>query len=339
MEPRVSPPRVSVVIPTYNRAHTVGEAVASVLAQHLGDLELIVVDDGSTDATGDVLARVHDPRLRYLAGRHAGVAAARNLGVAHACADLIAFLDSDDLWHPDKLAREVAFLDRHPEAAAVFSDLEKLDGGRAYPSFMRETSVLGARLRGGACPDGLVFSIREMRLILLEEVPVKPSALTLRRSVFERAGGFDERWSSSEDWEFLLRLARDHRLGYLDRPLAVLRVGADSLHRLDQARGDRAMIGLLLRERASLRGDREARAAVARGLVSRVKHFGWHLVDHGRRPEAAAVFLRGFLATGAPGLLGRAAAALVPRLMPAEPPDVRSAARARGVQPAPPATV
>jgi glycosyltransferase involved in cell wall biosynthesis len=306
-------PRVSVVIPTYNRAHTVGDAVASVLAQRLDDLELIVVDDGSTDGTADVLSRVRDPRLRFVAGRHAGVAAARNLGVKHARADLVSFLDSDDVWRADKLAHEVGFLDGHPAAAAVFSDLEKRDGGHTYPSFMRETAVFADYLRERSYPDGMLFSTREMRLVLLQEVPIKPSALTLRRAAFERAGAFDETWSSSEDWEFLLRFARDHRFGYIDRPLAVLRVGDDSLHRLDQARGERAMIQLLLRERALLRGVGEARAAVQRGLVRRVKHFGWHHVNAGRRRAAAAVFLRGFMVTRQPGLLGRAVAALLPR--------------------------
>jgi glycosyltransferase involved in cell wall biosynthesis len=331
-------PRVSVVIPTYNRAHTVGDAVASVLAQRFEGLEVIVVDDGSTDGTRERLAEVRDGRLRYVMGRHAGVAAARNLGVKHARGELIAFLDSDDLWRPDKLASEVAFLERHPEADAVFTDLEKLDGGRSYPSFMRETAVFAEHLRRRGHPESLLLSTREMRLILLEEVPVKPSALTVRRRAFEQAGAFDETWSSSEDWEFLLRFARAHRLGYIDRPLAVLRVGADSLHRVDQARGERAMIRRLLRERATLRGDAEALAAVRRGLVSRVKHFGWHYVDSGRRGAAAVVFLRGFMATLEPGLLGRAGAALLPWAMPTEPRGIRSAVRARGARPAPRST-
>jgi glycosyltransferase involved in cell wall biosynthesis len=328
-------PRVSVVIPTYNRAHTVGDAISSVLAQRFDDLELVVVDDGSTDGTEALLARVRDRRFRYVAGRHAGVAAARNVGVKHARGDLIAFLDSDDLWRPDKLEHEVAFLGRHPEAAAVFSDLEKLDGGRSYASFMRETAVFSDYLRTGSYPDGILLSARELRLILLEEVPIKPSALTLRRTAFERAGAFDETWSSSEDWEFLLRFSRDHRVGYIDRPLALLRVGDDSLHRLDQVRGERAMIRLLVRERALLRGDEEALAACERGLVSRVKHFGWHHVDGGRRRAAAAVFLRGFMLTRQPGLLGRAIAVLMPFIMPAQGPGLRSAARVRGVRPAP----
>src|SRR5262249_59341920 len=104
----------------------------------------------------------------------------------------------------------------------------------------------------------------------------KAWGLTRGRDAFDKTGRFDETWSSSEDWEFLLRFARAHRFGYIDLSLALLRVGDDSLHRTDQERGDGAMIRLLLRERRRLRGDREARAAVHRGLVTRATHFGWH---------------------------------------------------------------
>src|ERR1043166_827555 len=173
---------VSVVIPTYNRAHTVRDAVRSVLAQRYRDLELIVVDDGSTDDTAARLAAVSDPRLRVIMGRHAGVSAARNLGVSKASGNLISFLDSDDLWHPDKLTAEVAFLERHPEVHAVFTDLEKRHGEQVFPSFMRETAVFSRRLAHASYPDGVVLEAREMRLCLLEEVPIKPSALTLRRA-------------------------------------------------------------------------------------------------------------------------------------------------------------
>jgi hypothetical protein len=147
---------------------------------------------------------------------------------------------------------------------------------------------------------------------LLEEVPIKPSALTIRRAALERTGGFNEAWSSSEDWELLLRLARNHRFAYIDLPLAVLHISPDSLHVMDQTRGEAAMIRLLARERASLKGDAEALAAVHRGLVTRVKHFGWHYVHRGRRARACRVFFEGFLLTRAPGLLARAVAVWLP---------------------------
>jgi glycosyltransferase involved in cell wall biosynthesis len=302
---------VSVVIPTYNRAGTVIDAVRSVLAQHFEDFELIVVDDGSTDDTEARVAAIADDRLRYVAGRHAGVSAARNLGVRRATGSVIAFLDSDDVWRPDKLAREVDVLTKHPEVDAVFSDLEKRHGDQVVPSFMRQTEVFSRHVP--RTPGSVVtLEPRELRLCLLEEVPIKPSALTLRRAAFERVGGFDEAWSSSEDWELLLRLARAHRFAYIDEPLAVLHISPDSLHLVDQTRGETAMIRLLARERASLADDAEALAAVRRGLVTRVKHFGWYYLDRRQRARASRVFLSGFVLTRAPGLLARAVAVWLP---------------------------
>jgi glycosyltransferase involved in cell wall biosynthesis len=307
--------KVSVVIPTYNRGRSIVDAITSVLTQRHADLELIVVDDGSTDDTASRVAAIHDRRLRYVRGEHEGVSAARNLGVKRAGGALLAFLDSDDLWRPDKLASEVAVLTHHPAVDVVFSDLEKRDGDRVYASFMRETAVFSRRLRGGSHPDPLVLEAREMQLCLLEEVPVKPSALVVRREAFERVGGFDEAWTSSEDWEFLLRLARHHRFAYLDRPLAVLFISPDSLHIVDQSRGEEAMIRLLMREQQRLAADGEALAAVRRGLVTRAKHCAWHHIDHGRRARACRVYLRGFSHTGDIGLLLRAAATWIPRAL------------------------
>jgi hypothetical protein len=180
---------------------------------------------------------------------------------------------------------------------------------------MRQTAVFSRLLAERHDADELILEPRAMRLCLLEEVPIKPSALTLRRRAFDAVGGFDETWSSSEDWEFLLRLARAHRFAYLDRPLAVLFISPDSLHIVDQSRGEAAMIRLLLRERLSLSDDDEALAAVRRGLVRRCMHLAWHHVDHRRRARACRVFLQGFTLTGDLGLLVRALAVWMPRAL------------------------
>ncbi len=136
---RSTPVKVSVVIPTYNRARVVGAAIDSALAQTHDRLEIIVVDDGSTDDTAERVGRRRDPRLRYVRREHAGVSSARNTGIAAATGDLVSFLDSDDLWKPEKIETEVAALARHPEVGGVFSDLEKREGATVVPSFMRRT--------------------------------------------------------------------------------------------------------------------------------------------------------------------------------------------------------
>ena len=303
---------VTVVIPTYNRGHVVTRAAVSALAQTHRDLDIVVVDDGSSDDTVDRLKTLDDPRLHYVHRPHAGVSATRNAGVALATGELVSFLDSDDEWKPYKLQREVAFLTRHPEVDAVFTDLEKYDGNMFVPSFMRASPLFSRRLADARQRDAIVLPSREMYLYLLQEVFVKPSALTLRTEAFRCAGGFVEQWSSSEDWEFLLRFAKRSRFGYIDEPLVVLRISDDSLHRIDQPRGETAMLGLLARERAALGGDSQALAAVRRGLRERVKQFAWYYEDRGQRTTAVGIYLRGFRLMRDPELLLRAAAVWLP---------------------------
>jgi hypothetical protein len=123
-------------------------------------------------------------------------------------------------------------------------------------------------------------------------------------------GGFDEGWSSSEDWELLLRLAQVTPFGYIDRPLAVIRVSADSLHRLEQARGDLGMLELLAAHRRGST-DPDVRAAAGRGISGRARHLWWHELDAGRRSAAVAACLRWGLALPSAELLLRAAAGLL----------------------------
>jgi glycosyltransferase involved in cell wall biosynthesis len=293
MADRAHPVTASVVIPTYNRGRVVVEAIESALAQTHRDLEVIVVDDGSTDDTAERVGRMRDARVRYLRRPHSGVSAARNAGIAAATGDLVAFLDSDDLWKPDKVEAEIAALARYPSAGGVFSDLEKVDGATFVPSFMRDTRVFSRLLAERAYPEDLVLSPRELYVLLLQEVPIKTPALTVRRSAVERVGGFNEAWTSSEDWEFLLRFVRRESLVYLDRPLAVIRISADSLRHRDQEHGELTMLRLLASERRRV-ADPEARRAATIGIVERAKHLSWYYRDRGRRLAATWTYLHAF---------------------------------------------
>jgi len=237
---------------------------------------------------------LRDARVRYLRRPHVGVSAARNAGIAVATGDLVAFLDSDDLWKPDKIEAEIAALARYPSAGGVFSDLEKIDGATFVSSFMRRTRVFSRLLAEHAYPDGLLLSPRALYLCLLQEVPIKTPALTVRRAALERVGGFNEAWTSSEDWEFLLRFARRESFVYIDRPLAVIRISADSLHHRDQERGELAMLRLLASERRRRVADPEARLAATAGIVERAKHLSWYYRDRGRRMAAARTCLHAF---------------------------------------------
>jgi len=210
VDPR--PPLVSVVIPVWNRAPVLGRAVASALAQSLPDLELIVVDDGSTDDSVAVAARTGDPRVRVL--RHAarsGVSAARNRGLAAARGELVAFLDSDDEWRPPKLERQVAALGAGPDRAAV-----------VYCGFERHDDATGARLgRSGEAYAGDVY-----RHLLAGWHPGTASVFVVARAALREAQGFDERLATAEDYDLWLRLARaGHRFAVVDEALAVKHEG------------------------------------------------------------------------------------------------------------------
>jgi glycosyltransferase involved in cell wall biosynthesis len=208
---------VSVIIPTYNRVDFVFAAIDSVLAQRAADFELIVIDDGSTDDTWRELERrvgtlKLEPAKRFpmqiVRTENRGVAAARNAGVALASAQLIAFLDSDDIWGPDKLARQIEYMGAHPECVISQTDEWWLrNGSRVNP---------GLRHRKAA---GDIF-IDSLRTCL-----VTPSTVIMQTRVFRESGGFDEDFIAAEDYDLWLRILARHEIGFLAEPHATRRAG------------------------------------------------------------------------------------------------------------------
>ncbi len=202
-------PEVSVIIPTYNRCAMVAEAVASVMAQRRVAFELIIVDDGSTDGTIERLRkRFADGFIAAADASRRGPAAARNHGVAIARAEFVAFLDSDDLWMPDKLERQLAFMRQHPGCAIAQTQELWLRKGRRVNPGRRH------RKRPG---DLFVDSLRTCL--------ISPSAVMMRRDLFDAVGGFDERLAACEDYDLWLRLLIDHEIGLLDEALVIRRAG------------------------------------------------------------------------------------------------------------------
>jgi len=216
-------PFVSVIIPTFDRSPWVGEAIASVLAQTYPHLELIVVDDGSHDATPQVV-QAFGPALTYIWQAHAGVSAARNHGVRMSRGALVAFLDSDDLWLPGKLAAQVALLQQQPHAQACYTDeIWIRHGVRVNPKRMHQKH------------SGWLFELSLPRCI------ISPSSIMLQRTLWNHLGGFDERLPACEDYDLWLRLTLATPVLLLPERLIVKRGGhADQLSRcipvLDQYR-------------------------------------------------------------------------------------------------------
>lgn len=208
-------PLVSVVIPTYNRAAVLERSLRSVFGQTFEDFELIVVDDGSTDSTQEFLAQF-DGKLRHVFQENRGVAAARNTGIGLSSGELVAFLDSDDEWLPDKLARQVALF--HPKGAAFVCHTEEIwlrDGAQLMQKPIH-------RKQGGR------FFERA-----LERCLISPSSVMISRRLLDDVGWFDEELAAAEDYDLWLRITAFHEVDFIPEPLVIKHGGAaDQLSRI-----------------------------------------------------------------------------------------------------------
>ena len=201
-------------MPVYNRARFVQAAIDSVLVQTMPDLELLVVDDGSTDDSVACIAAVADPRLRLLRRPHAGISATMNAGLTAARGEYVARLDSDDLWRPELLAVLVPLLDARPDAAAV--------SARALCITADGTPTAHHLGMPPHQPDDSLSSL------LWDDFTCNIATLA-RRACLERAGGYDESLAVSEDWDLWLRVARQGPILFDDRVLAFVRWHDDNI--------------------------------------------------------------------------------------------------------------
>lgn len=208
-------PKISVVIPSYNRANYILETVTSVLRQSSRDFEIIIVDDGSTDNTREILADlVNENLVRYIFQENSGESAARNCGISKSKGEYIAFLDSDDLFLPKKLEKQATFMDENPGIGLVhcwyskFSD-ENQDLGR------RNTS----RYSGWVYPE----------MLLTWQVLLSPSCIMVRSNVLEDVGPFDVDQYWGADLDMWRRIAKKYQFGLIPEVLTMVRVHAGNL--------------------------------------------------------------------------------------------------------------
>jgi glycosyltransferase involved in cell wall biosynthesis len=202
-------PQVSVIIPTYNRGWIIKEAIDSVLAQDYTEFELIVVDDGSTDHTSDVLDSYRNV-IKVLSQKNKGVSAARNRGIAEASGKFIAFLDSDDIWLPQKLSVQIEFFNQTPDALICQTEEVWIRNGLRVNPKKRHKK-----------PSGMIFKPS------LELCLVSPSAVMIQRSLFDRVGEFDETLPACEDYDLWLRISCRFPIHLIDTPLIIKRGGHD----------------------------------------------------------------------------------------------------------------
>ena len=207
-------PLVSVIIPTHNRAWALAGAIDSVLAQNYKNFELIVIDDGSTDNTSDLIDG-YSGKLTLIRQENAGVSAARNRGIESSRGDFIAFLDSDDTWLPQKLSRQMDFMGRYPEALIC----------QTQEIWIRNNTRVNPR----SChkkPSGMIFE-SSLALCL-----VSPSAVMMKKDLFDKVGLFDEGLPACEDYDLWLRVGCRYSVYLVDEPLVIKHGGhADQLSR------------------------------------------------------------------------------------------------------------
>ena len=238
-------PRVSVIIPTYNRWPLLGDAIDSVLGQSFPSFELVVVDDGSTDETPARLAK-YGERLRVISQPNRGVSAARNRGVLAAQAPYVALLDSDDLWLPDKLRQQSEFMLADPEVGICQTNELWIRNGRRVNPKAKHSK-----------PSGDIFR-RSLELCL-----VSPSAVMIKKALLDEIGGFDESLPVCEDYDLWLRLSVDHKVPLIASALVIKRGGHDQLSRSVWGMDRYRVIALQKLLRSGITGDkRQATLAV-----------------------------------------------------------------------------
>lgn len=206
-------PKVSVIIPTYNAANYITEAIDSVLSQTFIDYEVIVVDDGSTDNTRDII-RKYNGKIKYTYQKNSGTSAARNTAIRESRGEYLAFLDADDLWLPEKLEVQVKFLDQNPDLAFVCSDSYVID---------KSQKIINIWAKG----------IRNYETFesLYEENFVLILTVLMRKSCLLNVGGFDEELIISQDYDLWLRIAKKYKFKHLNIPLAKYRLHQNNISR------------------------------------------------------------------------------------------------------------
>jgi glycosyltransferase involved in cell wall biosynthesis len=231
-------PKVSVIIPAYNRANLVGDAIRSVLNQTFTDFEIIVVDDGSTDNTREVVNSFKDPRLKYIYQEHGGASTARSHGTKVSSGEYIILLDSDDILLESMLEKSAAILDEHPEVGYSYGQSQIMKVGEEVyrirkPPFHTHSTVVG--------------SVEQVRHLLFG-CHINIGTLTVRRQCIENIGDFRADLWHGDDYHFHVRLAKKYAGYYIAEPLAIIRFHQEQTQKMMSRPGRDRVYPLVLQE-------------------------------------------------------------------------------------------
>jgi glycosyltransferase involved in cell wall biosynthesis len=281
-------PTISVVIPVFNGERFIGEAIRSVLGQTFRDLEIIVVDDGSTDRTASAVSQFPAP-VSYYRQENSGAGVARNFGVSVARGEWIAFLDADDIWYPSKLAVQLQHAVASPDRSFFYSDMDTIDDN----GHLIQKGVLSAKMRRRKRKDTLTC-------LLFDGLPLPyPSTVLLRKDLFLKSGGFNPsfRWKYHEDAQLFARIARLCTIHFIPQGLVKYRIYRGS--RLEDLRiaewNWRALLACL-QESARDEPEQELLAKAFHREYSRyLSNQGKRCLREGDYREARLFFLRSFL--------------------------------------------
>jgi len=259
---------VSIVIPTFNRAQKVVRAISSVLSQTFTDVEIIVVDDGSTDGTKKEVEQFDDLVIYVAHSSNLGVSAARNTGIKGSGAPLIAFLDSDDHWLPEKLTAQVGLFDEHPEAVACQTEELWIRNGRRVNPMKKHLK-----------PSGDIFE-PSLKLCL-----VSPSAVMLKRSLLDEVGLFDENLPVCEDYDLWLRISCRYPIHLIKEALVVKEGGHPDQLSVRHKGMDRFRIKALVKLIKSGVLNEEQLAVTIKELSSKCRIYGNGCLKRGKMEE------------------------------------------------------
>ena len=211
-------PLVSILIPAFNAERYIKETLGSALAQTYRHIEIVVVDDGSTDGTANIIKSYNDPRLRYVYQENQGIIRVRNRLLQEARGDFLTYLDSDDIYFPEKVEEEVKFLETNPEYAAVYCDLRYFFDGHPEKLYRHRYTFY----------SGDIFEH------LLEKMFITNTTFMFRRSVIDAIGMYEEAMGTVEDWHYFLKMAqKGFKFGFIPKDLVRFRLRWDNNTRFE----------------------------------------------------------------------------------------------------------